>query len=277
MKTAWIFPGGSARAVYTAGSIYALCDLGISRPDIIIGGSGSTGNCLCYVANQKEIIKEVWCNRLSTYNFLSFWRFWKILNIDYLIDIVLKKDNPLNIKEIVNSSIIVYLPVTDSKTGEIEYISNKMDVDLYEVLRASISVPIWTNLFSVMGNFVNGKYYSDSPPSARFQLHIQKAIEEGAKRIIVFDSWHHDDNPTGFLYAKIYTYMRNREYKERQLSYIKQIENFVPPKNVEFVHLYPLKKLNMSRIETDNDNARKIFNQGYDETFHNEELKRVYI
>ena len=269
MKTAWIFSGGSARAVYTAGSLYALCNIGIKKPDIIIAGSGSAGTSLCYVSGQTEIIKKVWCESLSTKKFLNFWRFWKILNVDYLVDIVLKKNNPLNIEKIIKSSILVYLPVTDSKTGKIDYLSNKMGLDIYEVLRAAVSVPIWTNMFSVMGNFINGKFYSDSPPAARYQLHVHKAIKEGAEKIIVFDSWHPDDNPTGLLYAKIYTYLRNQEYKKRQLSYIREIENFLPPKGMEFVRLCPMKKLSMTRFEIDNENARKIFNQGYEETLQN--------
>ena len=274
MKTAWIFPGGSARAVYTAGSLYALCNMEIPKPDIIIGGSGSAGTCLCYVSGQKEIIKNVWCNCLSTKKFLSFRRFWKILNVDYLVDTVLKKDNPLDMGSIKNSSILVYLPITDSQTGEIEYASNKAELDLYEVVRAAVSVPIWTNLFSVKGNFVNNKFYSDSPPAARYQLHVNKAIKEGATRIIIFDSWHPDDNPTAFLYAKIYAYFRNREYKNRQLAYLKEIETFQEPHGVELVHLYPLKKLGMTRFEIDNANARKIFSQGYEETLHSPELKK---
>lgn len=273
MKTAWIFPGGSARAVYTAGVVSALSDMKIPKPDVIIGASGSAGTCLYYVAEQKEYIEKAWCSSLSTKKFLSFWRFWRVLNINYLVDTVMKKDNPLDLDKISKSAILLYIPVTDSKTGKVEYFSNKMGLDVYELMRATVHVPIWANLFSVRGNQIKNGFYCDSPPSSRFQLHVQKALDVGAKRIIVFDSWHPHDNPTGFLFTKLFTYLKNKDYMKRQLSYFKEIENFSPPINVEYLYVCPTEKLAMTRFEIDNDYARKIFKRGYSDTLKNEKLQ----
>ena len=113
MKTAWIFPGGSARAVYTAGALYALSKMGLKRPDIIIAASGSAPTSLCYVSGQYEIIPKVWLECLSTRKFVSFWRFWKIVNIDYLVDFVLKDKNPLDMDKISGSDVLVYIPLTN--------------------------------------------------------------------------------------------------------------------------------------------------------------------
>lgn len=41
MKTAWIFPGGSARSVYTAGVFFAISKMRIEQPDMIIAASGN--------------------------------------------------------------------------------------------------------------------------------------------------------------------------------------------------------------------------------------------
>jgi len=249
--------------------------MNIKKPDIIIGCSGSTGTSLCYLADQKEIIKEVWCNSLSTSKFLSFWRFWKILDINYLIDFVLKKENPLNMKKISKSEIVAYFPLTNSKTGEIKYFSNKMGANLYEVMRASISVPLWTNLFSIKGNFIDDAFYADSIPASRFELHIQKAVEEGARKIIVFDNWHPEDNPFPY-FAKLFTYIvKNKEFKKNQLNYFRRTKNFSIPKDIEFVKLIPSEKLSMNRWNIDNENARKIFQRGYDDTFNNEKLQEI--
>jgi len=273
LKTAWIFAGGAARSVYTAGVLYALCEMDIPRPDIIIGCSGMAPTSICYVTGQKEIIKNVWCRSLSTTKFVSFWRLWKIVDINYLIDTVLKENNPLDMKKLKESPITVYWPVTNSETGEINYISNETGLDIWEVLRAAVSVPICTNLFSVMGNPVNGQYYSDSPPASRFQLHIKKAAEEGAERIIVFDSWHTDENPTGYFISKVYACLRNGEFRRNQLSYFREMENFSPPSGIHFLYLSPASKLAMSRYKIDNKNARKIFEQGYRETLSRKELR----
>lgn len=275
MKTAWIFPGGSARAVYTAGALSAVCDMNLSKPDMIIASSGSAPTSVCYLTHQYEIIPKVWLESLSTKKFVNPWRFWKIVNIDYLIDIVLKQSNPLDMSKLAHSDITLYIPLTDSKTGKIEYISNKTQFDMWEVLRASISVPIFTNLFSVMGNLVGDKFYSDSSPAARFQLHVQKAIIDGATKVIVFDNWHPDDNPTTYFVSKVFASLRNSVFRKNQLEYIDEVENFTIPEHVEFIKIQPREGLGMSRLEIDNANARKIFKRGYDDTFNNEELRKI--
>jgi predicted patatin/cPLA2 family phospholipase len=276
MKTAWIFPGGSARAVYTAGVIYALCDMDIPRPDIIIGCSGSAPTSLCYVSGQKDIIKNVWCNSLSTTKFVSFLRFWKIVDIDYLIDFVLKKNNPLNLESIRNSKIDMYFPLTDSHTGELEYFSSRTTLDIWEVMRACVSVPLATNLFSVLGNKLNNKYYSDSIATTRFQVHVKKAINEGAERVIVFDNWHPEDNKANYLTTRIFVSLRNKIFKRNQYNYLAEIHNFKVPTNVSFALIQPQYKLGMSHWEINNDNANKIFNRGYEETIHNNKLIEIY-
>lgn len=273
MKTAWIFPGGSARGVYTAGAIYALSKIKISSPDIIIAASGAAPTVVCYITGQQEIIPKVWLESLSTKKFVNFWRIWKIVNIDYLIDTVIRQNNKLDIDKLVKSKIQWFFSITDSKTGVIEYVTNNTHFDIWQALKAIVSVPILTNLFSFKGNYVNGKLYSDSVPGSRFQLHINKAIEEGAERIIVFDNWHKEDNPVNFLYSKLFNYLRNFTYRENQNRYIKEIENFSIPNNIQFIMISPEKKLAMGRFEIDNDNARKVFQRGFDDTINNESLK----
>jgi predicted patatin/cPLA2 family phospholipase len=51
------------------------------------------------------------------------------MDIDYLIDIVFKKQDPLNVSNIYNSNIQFFVPATNSKTGEIKYFNNKDNVD----------------------------------------------------------------------------------------------------------------------------------------------------
>lgn len=275
MKTAWIFPGGSARAVYTAGALSAVCDMNLPRPDMIIAASGSAPTSVCYLTHQYDIIPKVWLESLSTRRFVNPWRFWKIVNIDYLIDIVLKQRNQLDMDKLAHSDIVLHIPLTDSKTGKIEYISNKTELDMWEVLRASVSVPIYTNLFSVKGNCVGGKFYSDSSPAARFQLHVKKAIAEGATKIVVFDNWHPDDNPTTYFVSKVFASLRNSVFRRNQLGYISEVESFTIPEHIKFIKIQPKEKLEMSRLEIDNANARKIFKRGYEDTYSNKKLREI--
>lgn len=272
MKTAWIFPGGAARSVYTAGAIYALSKIKPKDPDLIIAASGSAPTSVCYLTGQYEIIPKVWLGCLSTRRFVNFLRFWKIVDVDYLIDDVVRRQNGLKVENAKNSSIEALFPLTDADTGCIEYFSNKSDVALWDVLKSAVSVPICTNLFSIKGNKVGEKYYSDSTPASRFELHVKKAIELGANKIFVFDGWHPDDNPGSYFFSKLLAWVIGWEYRDNQLRYIEEIRKFSPPAGVEFIKISPSKKLGMGRFEIDNKMALGVFNRGFEDILARREL-----
>jgi predicted patatin/cPLA2 family phospholipase len=261
MKTAWIFPGGAARSVYTAGVLYALSEMNVKKPDIIVACSGSAPTSVCYLTNQPEIIKRVWLNSLSTRRFVNFFRFWNIVDVDYLIDYVVRKKNPLDMEKLSHSETLTFFPLTNTKTGEIEYISNKDDVNFWEVIKAAVSVPICTKL-SIKGVRVGNQFYSDSPGATRYQLHVAKVLKEGAKRIIVFDNWHDEDNRSSYIFSKLLAFLGNATYRRNQFENLDKIKNFVPPEGVEFIKLTPSKPLNMGRFEIDNTTAQRVFNVG---------------
>lgn len=263
IKTAWIFPGGAARAVYTAGNFFALSELNI-KPDIIIACSGSAPTSICYLTDKPEIIKKVWLESLSTKRFVNFLRFWKIVNVDYLIDEAIRKNNPLDMERFSQSKVLTFFPLTNTESGELEYFSNRDNIDFWQVIKAAVSVPICTKL-SLKGSRVGEKFYSDSAGASRYELHVNKAVEEGANKIIVFDNWHTEDNSGKYFFSKIAAWLGNRVYRNNLLKHIKEIQNFVPPKSVEFVRLSPDKRLKMNRFEIDNRTARRIFKQGYDD------------
>jgi predicted patatin/cPLA2 family phospholipase len=277
MKTAWIFPGGSARAIYTAGVIYALCEMDIPKPDIIVGCSGSGPTSLCYLSGQKEIIKDVWCKSLSNRKFLSLWRFWKILNIDYLIDGLLKEKFPLNLEAIYNSPVELFMPLTDSTTGKPEYLSNKSGLDILEISRGCVFIPLIANLFAPYGIPLNNKFYFDCAPSSRYQLHVEQVKKWGAQRIIVFDNWNVDEkSKVGFLFSKIFTLTRNKIFKKNQFQYFRDVHDFKPPQDIELIVLSPISLAGMGRWNNENKNAQIVFQSGYNETLTNKKLLDLY-
>lgn len=261
-KVAWILPGGAARTVYTAGVLFALGTKKFPRPDMIIACSGSAGTSLCYVAEQYDLIKNIWCNGLFTKKFINYWRFWKMIDIDYLIDTLMKKHNPIDMDKVKKSPIEVLIPLTNSQTGKITYYSSRDDVDLWEVIRAAKSVPFFTNLFSPKGNKVEGVYYSDSIATTRFSLHVEKAIREGATKIFIFDSWHEDDNPGGYFFSVVYARVKNEQFRKTQLNYIKKIKLFKLPETVPCVLLRPQQPLGMVPWSSDKKRAMAAFNRG---------------
>lgn len=80
------------RSAHGGGFLCALAqELGIATPDILVASSGDAGNILYFSAGQYESIKRIWEKLLSTPKFISPWRFWRVMDIDYLIDTVFKE------------------------------------------------------------------------------------------------------------------------------------------------------------------------------------------
>jgi len=181
-KTAIIVSGGGMTCAYSAGVILALVDkYHLTKPDIVIGGSASTGTLAYYVAGQYSSIRRVWCELLPTRKLISLLRFWRFVNVDYLIDEIFCKKEPISLKRIYSSRINYLIAVTEWKTGKVEYFSNKSRDDIIEAMRASMAVPIAYNKRVC----IKGKNYCDTFISSQIENNVYKAIELGAERLII--------------------------------------------------------------------------------------------
>ena len=205
-KTALVISGGGLGCSWSVGALLALVrKYNFTSPDILITGSGSAGTGAYFVSGQYESIENIWSNLLCTNKFVSLKRFWKMVDIDYLIDEVFKKQDPLDTSKIFKSKINFLVPVANAKTGEVEYFSNKDKVgvlshpkikkkceaiqaspnfqlptpnfrgaDIFEILRASKAMPFFYGKKIKIKN----QKYCDNRFSSRIELHLQKAISE---------------------------------------------------------------------------------------------------
>lgn len=114
-----------------------------------------------FIAEQYHSIKNIWENLLTSKKFINRLRFWNIIDINYLIDEIFKKQDILNISNISHSPIDYYIAATNAITGKVEYFSNHNNVDIFEVMRASKAMPFF------FGETVqiNNQYFIDSPNS----------------------------------------------------------------------------------------------------------------
>ncbi|OGG54246.1 hypothetical protein A3H16_00710 [Candidatus Kaiserbacteria bacterium RIFCSPLOWO2_12_FULL_53_8] len=183
-KTAIISIGGGMRSAYGAGFLYALKTmLGIPHADIIVASSGGTGNALYFITGQSEAAEHVWGELLPTPRFIS-WTRRPIMDIDYLVDDVLKNRFPLRTDLLAESKTEYFVPLLDVKTGEVRYVGREDGVDPYELLRASKSMPFF------FGKAVSllGHSYMDGGIALTAHDMVEYAIQKGAKRILVIDN-----------------------------------------------------------------------------------------
>lgn len=187
-KTAYILVGGGMRSAHGAGFLYALgTRLRLPDPDIIIGTSGNAGNTLYYIAGQYDALERVWTRRLSTPRFISGWRFWKILNINYLIDEVIKKQEPLNIVALGRSRVRWLIPITDADTGTSTYVSGGDGYDFFELLRAAKALPFF---FGERVAYDHHRYI-DGGLAPSLRDHVARAKSEGATSIVIVNDAGH--------------------------------------------------------------------------------------
>src|SRR5687768_16879527 len=131
MRLGIVTSGGGTACAYSAGGLHALAvEMGITQPYCCVGSSGSAGTLAYFVAGQFNSIANIWCELLATKKFINIKRLHRIIDIDYLIDEVFKKQDPLNIEAIKKSSIIFNIAVTDA-LKRVKYFSNEDSVDMF--------------------------------------------------------------------------------------------------------------------------------------------------
>lgn len=271
-KTAIIASGGGTACSYGAGAMLALIEkYKFTEPDIIIGGSGSVGACSYYVAKQYAQFKNIWLNLICTKKFINHKRLWKIIDIDYVIDTIFKKQDPLDAYKVYSSKINYLIPATNHDTGNIEYFSNRKKDDIFEAMRASMALPIVYNKVVK----INNKNYCDTYNSSCIQLNMLKAISLGAKKLIVIDNevLNHLDEFGFDAWIKLQT-------EDFQKNYSKNLKRRIKikiPKNIKAVFLKPKKELKIGALNNDKVILRKTFNQGYSETLNNKDLKKFLM
>lgn len=262
---ALITSGGGMTCAYSAGSILALKDRGIITPGWAIGSSGSTGTLAYYVSGQYHCFRNIWEKLLAVKEFIDFKRVKRIIDIDYLIDDVCKKLDPLDIEAIKRSPTELLMTATNYKTGQIKYFSNRDNVDIFEALRASKAMPF------VYGKRVNlnGDLYLDGALVGSVATNTQEAVRRGARKIIVIDNtpprfWGFADKAISFsLSQNIGKAMRKAS---KNPSIIKVAD-------VKIIYIKPSRPLPVSLLDNKSEHIRDTIDIGYADMAGNKELE----
>jgi predicted patatin/cPLA2 family phospholipase len=268
-KTAIIVSGGGMRCSYSAGVLAALAKkYNFTQPDIAIGGSGSAGNLAYYLSGQYDYLKRIWTSQLSSPKFINFLRIWKVMDIDYLINEILKEKFKLNVDKVRAAKTQMLIPATEAETGKVEYFyDSDPKVDLFEVLRATKAMPIAYNRKVKIGD----KFYFDSPISSAVTFNILKAIEMGAKKILVIDTGNLLISTRILL--KLWVGGRSKNFRKNYKNFILLRNRFNIPEQIELFHLAPKKKGLGGTVLTKNPKfVKRSFKRGYLDTVKNRKL-----
>jgi len=270
-KLAIVTGGGGMDCSYSAGALYGLGKSLELKPDILAGSSGSTGSLAYYASEQYDSIKRIWTKLLTSKKLISLKRLNRIIDIDFLIDIVFKEQEPLDAQKICDSNIKLFISATEYDTGKQKFFTNNGKYDIFEALRASKSVPL---LFNKKVN-IKGINYIDGSISSPLQANITKAIKEGARNLIVID----DEGKMSLsnkLFWSFYSLFVNKGLKKSVESYIQQRSaDMEIPDNINSLIIGPNNKLPHTPVNNSKEALGKKFKVGYQDVTHNKDIQSL--
>jgi len=176
-----VVQGGGMRGVYSLGVLAALEEMGFgSSFDHIAGASAGAHNGTHFITGQARYGVETYIDYLSNRHFIDLLRANKQVDIDYLIDHVVRRTRPFNLPALVEASTVLHIALTDVQDATAHYVTNRTPgIDLWEAFRATAAMPILYNQFVRVGD----RLYLDG--SLSDCLPLQRVVDCGCRYIVV--------------------------------------------------------------------------------------------
>jgi predicted patatin/cPLA2 family phospholipase len=180
-KLALLFDGGAMRAVGPAGGAVALEHMGFTDIfDEVYATSAGVMNASYFLSGQGDMGITIYFDDLTTGRFINPLRFWKIVDVDYLINEIVQKRKPLDVERVLNSPTRFYATVMDKTTGEASLIDTKRSkTPLLTIIKAALAIPMLYNRTVE----IEGKAGMDGGLQIPFPL--QEAIDNGCTDILL--------------------------------------------------------------------------------------------
>lgn len=146
-KIALVIEGGGMRSVLSGAGACALAQLGFSGLfDEVYATSAGVMNASYFLTNQHQVGMSVYFENCPTWAFLNPFRFWKILNVDYIVDRVAAAEKRLDIDLLAASPTRLLIAACDARTGEVILIDTRdTRTGIHQVLRAAMALPVFYN------------------------------------------------------------------------------------------------------------------------------------
>ncbi len=263
--------GGGMKSSFGAGVMNALAQkYGVVEPFLLVGASGSVGTGAYYLTGQYAGMRRIWTELLSSKRVINKWRFWKIIDIDYLVDVIFKKEEPLLTKKLFRSKTKYLIALLNKETGTVDYLNGKTGGDVFEKIRAAKSIPLAFKLNPTV--LINNKKYCDSIISANPYAHIKKVVEQGAKKILIIENYNPlEKNPLEKLIY--FCWVLFQGFSKSYYQNGRELLGYNIPKEVETFIIKPQKNIQITTLNNRKELLKQTFQQGYEETMSNRDLK----
>ena len=273
--------GGGMTASYHAGVISGIKEkFGFSGLRRVVGSSGSAANYSYLLSGQQDLIVPIWRHLLDSGKFVSFTGFplgKDVMDIDYLIDEVIKKKFPLDLESLRTSPVDLEVGVTNAETGIPRYYSKNDSVDFFELLRASCAVPY----FSREKVYFDGDHYYDGTIGSVSGL--ERVFDD--QNLLIVLTRPQKLLPKMVLGRRILKWLLIRKetmgLQETIWSMVsrydavhKEIDELAKKRNVCVIQ--PAENLPMFRIDSRLSRLERTIQQGYLDTINKKELEKFF-
>jgi predicted patatin/cPLA2 family phospholipase len=274
-KIALVCMGGVFHGAYVAGAIKALIQVyGIKRVDYAYGTSASAGTLAYYLSGQLFEGMKIWEDCVTRKEFFHL-RLNKPLNLDYLIEHVLKKEVQLNIQKIKKSKTHFFIPLTQ-ENGKKVLVSAK-NSDFFRLLKASMSVPLICPPVKIKKkNYVDGTF--------SYPLPFNDQIKNADILIIILtkdpNEKEHEkkEQEEHSLLSLFLPKKLKKEFKEEVGCFNKELEKLENLKKTKKVILiYHPKKLPYHLLDNSKKAMRNLIKLGFKDAKKNLELKETFL
>ncbi len=189
-----------------------------------------------------------------------------------MVDTIFKKQDPLNTDNIIKSKTRLFFCLTNYLTGGPEYFTNDGKTDMFEIMRATTAVPI---IFNKKVK-INKNYYIDGDITSSIDKNIQKAIDEGAKKILVIQNDDDDTSSSGFIFWRLVSLFSNKSIR-KDIKNIYVNNNLSVPEGVEIYTIKPDRETPAGHLDDKKGDLQKTFAMGYVNVLADDKLKEFLM
>ena len=268
--------GGGMTAVYGAGVISALIEINNIMPRLrkAYASSGASGTFAFCLAGQHYLKYKIWVESLcSESGFIDRRRIFSgnMLDLDHL-EFVFREKVPLDIEALKKSKVELYIAVTDYETGEGKYFTNRDDVDIIKVLKASKAAPVVYNKPII----INGRRYIDGDISSSLEEKIDLALTQGAKKIIAIDNNYNlskNNQLSRLNYIILTRYSKTMPEKLQKVIYSYLNKPNKQRNDSRVFYIRPSQILPIGMLDNNKEKLKLTKEMGYKDTAENKKLR----
>lgn len=262
-----VLEGGGMRGAFTIGILDFFMEEKF-YPPYVIGVSAGACSGASYVARQKGRSRKTQIDYVDDPRFMGFKSLIRkhgFFNMDFLFGKLSTEICPLDENMVFNSPQKFVICTTDCKRGVPKYFTNRENIDLLTIIRASSSLPFVSKPVKYQEYILMDGGISDSIP-------IKKSLADGNKKNIIILTRDKTYRKEPFKFKKIARmiypeydgllkciFNRYKVYN-KTLDFIEKLEQ----KGKAFV-IRPPKPVKIKRAERDKDKLYELYNQGYNE------------